>query len=412
MSEQPKKARDIKDLKARLGRTGQASLPGPASGVPAPGVPAPFPGGPPGRGRSMPGPGIPRGSVPAPFGGTRPGASGRPPSDPFAPPPASVPPGSMRPSAGPGPGPVSADPFAAAPPGARVGGPQEVRLVIDDKAVSDAEVGRRSAGKFIAAAVVAALVGSVMGWFVGSTARERQLYDLVLQDAKDVYNTVNEASPVVEKAHKLINQALKAAAPGPGKDVEVDFKAIEELRSLEQPFSAGAFSRKHYRAFEPATVDALFGYYNNTNLLWSKIAAIAATTLPPGARKALTEAASAAGKLASTDYGCVPFQQDKFFACGLVTLASVEGQKVSVVARGGSYEKQLFGGQSLGKDASNFVIPVDKGRSAGILAAASSEFQTYARSLMETKKLADETVEVQGRLIQQLGNIAKLQSLN
>lgn len=304
------------------------------------------------------------------------------------------------------------DPFAAAPAGARAGGPQEVRLVIDDKAVNEAEVGRRSAGKFIAAAVVAAIAGAVVGWFVGSTARERQLYDLVLQDAKAVYGKVNDAAPTIEKANKLLDQALKAAAPGPGKSVEVDFKAIEQLRALEQPFAAGDFSRKHYRAFEPATVDALFTYYNNTNLLWSKIGAVANEALPKAKREALTKAAESAGKVASTDFGCVPFQQDKFFACGLVTLAGAQGEKISIVARGASYQKQLFGGQPLGKDASNFVIPIDKARSAGVLSAASNEFQGYARSLMESKKLATETVAIQGQLIQQLGNIAKLESLN
>jgi hypothetical protein len=199
---------------------------------------------------------------------------------------------------------TGADPFAAAPAAA---GAREVRLVIDDKAVSDSEVGRGRGVVVMIAAIAAAAAGIAVGWFVGSTWRERQLYDLVLADAKEVYKNASEAAPKVEQAQKLIDQALKAAAPAPGKTVEVDFKALEELRKLEKPFPADAFSRKHYRAFGTQTVDALFTYYNNTNVLWAKFATITAKSLSPNARNGLTEAAKNADALAKTEFGCVPF---------------------------------------------------------------------------------------------------------
>lgn len=301
-----------------------------------------------------------------------------------------------------------ADPFAAAQP---VVAAQEVRLVIDDKAVSDAEVGRRSSGKLIIAAVVVALAGIGVGWFVGSTARERNLYNRALSDAKEMYGAVNTASPTVESAAKLIDQALKAAAPGPGKGVEVDFKAIEELRKLEKPFPADVFSRKLYAALEPAAVDSLFAYYNNTNLLWAKIASIAAKSLTPAAREGLTKAAKAAGDLASTEYGCVPFKDGDAFGCGLVTVQTGAEGKLNVVTRGGSYAKEAYAGQDLNAKTSDFVIIIDKGRSNEILGAATNQFQSFARDLMEAKTLADQTVEIQGRLIQSLGNVAKNASL-
>jgi hypothetical protein len=289
----------------------------------------------------------------------------------------------------------------------------EVRLVIDDKAVDDAEVGRKSGGKLVMALGVVAVVGILVGWFVGSTWRERQLFDLALQDAKDVYGSVNTASDTVTKAQKLLDQALKAAAPAPGKAVEVDFKAIEELRALEKPFPADVFSRKRYGAFaEPGTVDSLFAYYNNTNLLWAKINSIAAKALTPANRDNLTRAAKAAGELASTEYGCVPFKDGEAFGCGIVTVKRGEENKVSVITRGGAYDKSLFSGQDIAAKPSDFVIMVDKGRSNEILGAATNQFQSFARDLMEAKTLSDQTTEIQGRLIQQLGNIAKLSSLN
>ena len=305
---------------------------------------------------------------------------------------------------------MPAVPFAAAPPTAAA--PREVRLVIDDKAVEDAEVGRRGIGKLLTAIVAASFVSILIGWFVGSTWRERQLYDLVLQDAKDIYGTVSAAAPTVEQAQKLLDQAVKAAAPGAGKSIEIDFKAIEELRKLQKPFPADAFARKHYRAFEAATVDQLFQYYNNTNLLWAKVGSISAKALTPAAREGLTRAAKSAGDLASTDFGCVPFKSGDGLGCGLVTVAKNAEGKLSVTTRSGSYEKQLYTGQDLGSKASDYVIMVDKGRSNEILGAATSQFQSFARDLIEAKTLADQTTEIQGRLTQQLGNIAKLQSLN
>jgi len=307
--------------------------------------------------------------------------------------------------------PAPADPFAAAP--APVAAAHEVRLVIDDKAVDDAEVGRKGAGKIMVAVGVAAVIGILVGWVVGSTLRERQLFDLALQDAKDVYGSVNTASNTVTQASKLIDKALKAAAPGPGKTVEVDFKAIEELRALAKPFPADVFSRKRYGAFaEPGTVDSLFLYYNNTNLLWAKIAVIAAKSLGPNSREGLTKAAKAAGELASTEYGCVPFKDGDAIRCGLLPVKAGEEGKVSVIMRSGNLDKALFTGQAIADKPSDVVIMVDKGRSNEILGAATNQFQTFARDLMEAKTLSDQTTAVQGQLIQQLGNIAKLSSLN
>jgi hypothetical protein len=308
----------------------------------------------------------------------------------------------------PAPAGMPSDPFAAAAPTA---GPREVRLVIDDKAVSDAEVGRKSGAKFIIAAIAAAIVGAAVGGFVGSTARERQIYDIVLADAKEVYNATTGATATVEKAQKLLDQVAKAAAPGGGKSVELDLKSLEELRKLAKPFPADVFSRKYYRAFGPATVDSLFTYYNNTNVLWAKIGVITARALAPANREALERAAKAAGDLANTEYGCVPFKDGDKFGCGMVTIRR-EGEKVKAVTKGGAYDKTEYAGQDLGAKTSDFVIVIDKGRSGEILSAPTNQFQTFARDLIEAKTLADQTVEIQGRLIQQLGELAKLQSLN
>jgi hypothetical protein len=296
---------------------------------------------------------------------------------------------------------LSADPFAAAP----VAPAQEVRLIIDDKAVSDDEVGRKAGSKLIIGLVAAAVLGIGIGWMIGSTVRERSMFNLALQDAKDIYGTTSTAAPTVEKVQKLLDQAVRAAA---GASPTIDAKALEELRKLEKPFPADAFARKFYRAFEPATVDSLFTYYNNVNLLWAKLQSLAGRGLNPNTRAQLEGAAKAAG----LEYGCVPFSEgDKPWGCGLVTLTSIEEAKAKVTLRGQSYEKTVFAGQDVKGKASDFVIPVDRVRSGEVLGGTTSLFQSYARDLIEAKTLADQTTEIQGRLIQQLGAIAKLESL-
>jgi len=352
---------------------------------------APFPGAP-----FPPGPGgapfpAPPGMGGAPF----PSPSGRPG------PGASLPPGAHRPS-------VPADPFAAAQP---VAPAREVRLVFDDKDVADAEVGRKSGLKFIIGALVAAMVGVLLGWFVGSTWRERKLYDVALHDAKEMYGSVNTASATVERAQKLIDQAVKAAAPGAGKSIEIDAQAIKDLRALPKPFPADVFSRKHYRALEPATVDQLFIYYNTTNLLWGKLETIAGRALSKGGQEGLALSAKAANDVASLDLGCVPFKDGNAFGCGVVAVARGEGGKVTVVTRQGSFEKQPFTGQDLAAKASDYVIMIDKARSNEILASATGQFQSFARDLMEAKTLADQAVSAQGQLLQKLGEVAKLEKL-
>lgn len=296
---------------------------------------------------------------------------------------------------------ASSDPFAAAAP---VAAAQEVRIVFDDKAVSDAEIGRKGGGKVVYAALAAALVGIAVGWLGASTTGRRELYNLVLQDTKEVYGAVTNAAPIVEKTQKLLDQAVRAAG---GQNPTIDTKSLEELRKLQKPFEADQFSRKKYGALEPATVDALFTYYNNVNLLWAKMTSLAARGLNPATREQLERAAKAAG----LEYGCVPFSEGENWGCGLVTLNTNAEGKTNVMLRGQSYEKTLFAGGELGAKASDFVIRVDRVRSGEVLGQTTSLFQSYARDLVESKTLVDQTVEVQGRLIQALGTVAKLEGL-
>ncbi len=354
------------------------------------GMPAPVPGSipPPVMGGSQP-----AGAVPAPAG-----IPGMAPAQPQAAQPQAAQP--------------AADPFGAQ--GTPVAsGPQRVELVFDDKAVSDEEVGRKSSGKMVSAALVVLVVGSVVGWMIGSLYSQRQLWNLVVQDGKDVYGSVSDASMNVEKAQKLINQAAKAAGTN-----TVDYKALEELRSLENPFPADSFSRKRYRAFQSGTVDALFEYYTTLQQIWTRMKPLTARALSPNGRKALDNAAAASAKAQTTPYGCVPKEDSKIpmgFSCAVVKLdltqPGKDGKVKVLTGRGGSVEKYPFTGEDISSKPSDFVFVVDKLRSNKLLAKDDAAFKDYVRSLVQLKTQMDRTMELQGRLITELGQVAKNETL-
>ena len=100
------------------------------------------------------------------------------------------------------------------------------------------------------------------------------------------------------------------------------------------------------------------------------------------------------------------------FSCALVSVQKGDDGKLKAVSRAGTAVKEAYAGQDLGAKTSDYVILIDKGRSNEVLGGATTQFQSFARDLMEAKQLADQTLEMQGRLIQSLGEATKLQSLN
>ena len=320
------KPRDIKNLKARLGRTitpgqtGQPGIPGAPGAVPGASVPPPivgggFPGvpGQPGQ-PGQPGAPAPQGAAPSPYGrpaGAQPSRS--PLGGPAAPGnPLGAPPSAGRPSV-PG-GAARVDPFAASA-APTVGSQKRVTLVIDDSAVKEDEIGRKSAGKAIAVAATGAIVGLAIGFGIGNTMDKRSQYSMAVRDGKDIYAKIQEVSKSVDTAKDLVKKAVESAS---GAQPKVDIASIEQLVQLKRPFTANEFHRRLYRAFGDNVVDELFDYYNNTNLLWDGFTALGAKTAGDKKRDALAKSAAAADGLVSTDYGVVLAKNGNAFAGGLV----------------------------------------------------------------------------------------------
>ncbi|MDW8247455.1 MAG: hypothetical protein RMJ84_12875 [Sandaracinaceae bacterium] len=399
-----------KDLRARLGKTIVPTSSGaPSLGVPGvPFVPpggAPIPGGVPTDplAGSAATPGIP---APAPVVPPLGGVGGDVPPPPFAPP------------ASPAPAPrPQLDPFAAQP-GAVPAQPTEVRLVIDEKPVAAEEVGKQAALRnLIIVGAVAALLGFVLGAGAGSMNGRRGIYNITVRDGKAIFEALQKASGTVEEAQRLVNRCIEKAGSQPPS---VDYEAIKAIQALENPLPAGVFARRNYNAFQPETVDLLFQYYNNVQELWRKFQHLANTTLPDARRQELDRTAQAGGEAATSKFGAVivpvPEDQGGGYVGQLAFLEpDPQGNPQKMLARPsrgspGRVFSIFAPGASLGKEPTH-VLVIDNQGSRGVLVNQLGAFGQYVGELREIKALVDQTMEIQGRLIQQLSEIAKLEEV-
>jgi hypothetical protein len=389
-----------KDLRARLGRTIAPNTPG------APAISAPVVG----AAKAAVAPPTMGGAVTPPPAIAAPSIAG--PSLPFggqdiAPPPfaqpKAEPPKPKQPN----------DPFAAGPSSQ---GPQEVRLVIDEKPVDDAEVGRQSRGRmFIVGGLCAALGAAVGGGFM--SVNERNItYNLSVRDGSSIYRSVTEASGHVLEAQTLIQRIATAAASTDNR--HVDYEAITELRAMENPMPAQNFSRKSYWRFAAGTVDDLFHYYNNVQLLWESIERLGASSLPEARRAELDRTAAGIDERSNATFGAVLSLAPAEAGGGVMgQLAFLEEgtEPGHLLARGtrtgAGREFALFDPTNPDAEittAPEYVILIDGAGSAGVLAIQTGAFGEFVRSIQELNTLMTETVETQGRLTTALGEIATL----
>jgi hypothetical protein len=323
------------------------------------------------------------------------------------------------------------DPFAAA--AAQPVGNRRVTLVIDDSAVKEDEIGRKSRGRTIAVASTCILLGLAIGFGVGNTTDKRTQYKLAVRDGKDIYARVQDVSKNIDAARELVKKAVEVSTGGPGKKSGIDFTSIEQLVAMKRPLSANEFHRRLYRAFGDNVVDDLFDYYNNINLLWDGFTSLGAKTAGPARHEALGKSAAAADGLLNTDYGMVLSKNGDQLAGGLVFLnivpqkpaeaaatdkadkkgkkkggkdkAADEGIKVKVSSSQGGQEveRTLYTGQDgLGESFEKYVFIVDKVRSRTILGETANLFAKFRADLMDLNARMDKTTEVQGRLTKEL----------
>jgi hypothetical protein len=219
----------------------------------------------------------------------------------------------------------------------------------------------------------------------------------------------------VTEAKRLLDRAAGAAKARPGEGPSVDYEAIEQLRALPTPFTAADFAGLHYTKFNRETVNSLFVYARQVGELWDKFDSLAGRVLPESRRNELNEAAQDETAITTSPTGCVPTLGEGGFRCGLVYVdmpdAASTKLKVRVTRGSKPFDKELYVGQDLRQNASNYVILTNPDQSAGVLGQRKNAFASYRRDLAEIGRLMDSTLETQGSLEKGLGAVAGLDEI-
>jgi len=296
---------------------------------------------------------------------------------------------------------------------------QEVRIVVDEEAATSAHEGKskRVRKLMMMSGLGAALLGLFIGVLASTVMGKRSAYNVAVRDGKAVYEGVRAAADQVTEAKLLLDRATDKAKSRPGEGPSVDYEAVEQLRALPTPFTAADFTGLNYTKFNAATVNSLFLYARQVGELWDKFDSVAGRVLPPSRRTELDEAAQDETALTTSPTGCVPTLGEGGFRCGLVYVdmpdADAAAKKLKVRATRGSkpFEKELYVGQDLRQNASNYVILTNPDQSTGVLGQRKNAFASYRRDLTELARLMESTLETQGQLEKGLGSVAGLEEL-
>ncbi len=296
---------------------------------------------------------------------------------------------------------------------------QEVRIVVDEEAVATAHEGksRRVRKLMMMTGAGAVLVGLFLGVLATTVMSRRSEYNVAVRDGKAVYEGVRAAADQVTEAKRLLGRALDAAKVRPGQGPSVDYDAIEQLRTLPTPFTAADFAGLHYTKFNRETVNSLFLYARQVDELWDKFDGLAGKVLPQARRQELDEAAQDETAITSSPTGCVPTLGEGGFRCGLVyvdmpeSMAGATKLKVRVTRGSKPFEKELYTGQDLRKNASSYVILTNPQQSEGVLGRRENAFASYRKDLADISRLMDATLQTQGTLEKGLGSVAGLEEI-
>jgi hypothetical protein len=389
------KPRNVKDLKARLGRT---IAPNTKGGLPEAGPPAPVPGAP----------------------------ASQPPSDPFAP---SVPAPSVGKPAAPASGGVPApalgrkvmpapDPLAAPQPAQVV---QELRF--DEGRDGAREVGKQNRVVVIGLIFVGLAVGAGIAFYAMKMNNENRRWNAGILSVTTVKAEVETIAQTVTKAHGYVNDVSTAVnAQGGPERIDRVVSAVEALGALEKPTAGNTLTQQDYSRFDNETMTDLFTYYQNVDRLWDRIEVLKARTT--GAERIERLKAASGGNVVQP-IACMPLAQqpEGQFLCSLLFQFANTGGEAGTCRVGQSpravgaqaVEKKLLvslegeAWDAFAATPNAFVLGIDQESSSGVLAQPTNEFQELIRLVEEIKRISDETATIQTRLNGSLGELAALE---
>lgn len=191
------------DLKSRLGRKTVSSPSGPS-------IPPPV--------------GVPRSSIPVP---------------PFA-------------TQTSGPKVDASDPYASVTASAAPPQQQAIRVEMSEEVV---QAQKRSRGKFIGAALVAAVIAGGVGFAVGGANERSGTADVALQGAQDLAKEVDEANGVADQIAEVLGSAQKKLS-----NSEYPEEEVSKLGGLRIPFEGVNLTGKGIGRFKGSVVTMLISY--------------------------------------------------------------------------------------------------------------------------------------------------------
>lgn len=247
MTEKPKKtARDLSDLKARLGLAKPGTEPASAQQQPQAQQPVHAPH------AAPPGIAPPPGVVPPPGVAPPPG---------MAPAPAAQPPPDVR-----------RDPFAGRAPTQH----EPDKPIVDAGPAIEIPKERKSPTKLIIAFVITALIPMGVGWACGRIYASRVLFNKGIEDAAKIKEQVLKMATVNKKVAEVLHKSRVRQ-----KGLKYDAQMLEDLKDiLRKSPNASAdkiktrqdeLFRTNYAMMESVVIDRLFNYYNDTIRLMAGI---------------------------------------------------------------------------------------------------------------------------------------------
>lgn len=170
---------------------------------------------------------------------------------------------------------AAADPFGSSSVSAS---PQEVRLVIDEKAVSDAEVGRKNTGAVLGyAATAIVMLGA--GYLVGGFVEQRSQASRTVAALTDIRREVDESGAVITMLKDKVDRAATAAGitAGPGEPnaqpatnahPDADLGTWFLTQPADPPLTAEAYANRVGR-LRPDLVNKLMKVQIELSTVWS-----------------------------------------------------------------------------------------------------------------------------------------------
>jgi hypothetical protein len=312
------------------------------------------------------------------------------------------------------------DPFGAAPMSAA--GPQEVRLVFDDKPVDDKEIGRKRTGGVIAIAATAVLAlggGFAIGGLKESKDQERQTLAAVTELRSQLQTVGTVIATLKEKVDRAAERGNIQVTRG-GEEAEGEAPAATHPPEIDEDFITWAREQTPDSPLSPEVYAGRVGRLRGSvvskvtlvqlqlNNAWDMIQRHSRTDVTR-VRSALTAANPQTNELNRMAVSFARGQQGVMAQLVLAGAPTPQGLPISGTGIPANQTRTLYQqGDIRQADLANIAIPVNPqvGMAAQVTAGATQPWVQYRERITELKRLTDQLAQNHEQLMQSLSGSA------